>query len=44
MVMVDEVAESTTVREGTVKVADLCVCVCVCGVRDARLQKPFLDI
>ena len=28
--MVDEVAESTTVREGTVKVADLCVCVCVC--------------
>ena len=28
--MMDEVAESTTVREGTVKVADLCVCVCVC--------------
>ena len=30
MVMVDEVAESTTIRERTVEVADLCVCV-VCG-------------
>ena len=30
MVMVDEVAESTTIRERTVEVADLCVCVCVC--------------
>ena len=38
MVMVDEVAESTAIRERTVEVADLCVCVCVYGSEGWRVE------